>query len=176
ADAAVVERYLGATVHAIVVRDRATANAIRAWHAAVDPGPLCLLPLDAVTDVGPQAGPPDAESGASGPASAIPARSLASRVTPAPALQSWVAALLGRVRELGDGAAFEDAQGAIWLPGTPAGRGPLQRRAELAALRAEHVATGVTRDAAANAAGAARAALAEAESRAAAAEQAAAAT
>ena len=51
-DAAVVERYLGATVHAIVVRDRAAAAAIRSWHAAENPGPLCLLPLDAAANFG----------------------------------------------------------------------------------------------------------------------------
>ena len=36
-----------------------------------------------------------------------------------------------------DGAAFIDARGAVWLPGSTAGPGPLRRRAELFALRAE---------------------------------------
>jgi chromosome segregation protein len=39
------------------------------------------------------------------------------------------------------GAAFVDARGAIWLPGTTAGPGPLRRRAELFALRTELSAT-----------------------------------
>jgi chromosome segregation protein len=45
--AALIERYLGATVHAVLVRDRATADSIRAWHVATQPGPLLLLPIDA---------------------------------------------------------------------------------------------------------------------------------
>src|SRR6185312_15793808 len=47
ASAQAVERYLGPQVHAILVRDRAEADSIRAWHAQVNPGPLLLLPLDA---------------------------------------------------------------------------------------------------------------------------------
>jgi uncharacterized protein (DUF3084 family) len=41
------------------------------------------------------------------------------------------------VRALDDGAAFVDARGAVWLPGASGGPGPLRRRAELFALRAE---------------------------------------
>ena len=50
ASALLVERYLGATVHAVVVRDREAAETIRRWHATSNPGPLLLLPLDAVRD------------------------------------------------------------------------------------------------------------------------------
>jgi chromosome segregation protein len=46
--ASLVERYLGMTVHAVVVHDRATADEIRQWHAEHNPGPLLLLPLDSV--------------------------------------------------------------------------------------------------------------------------------
>jgi chromosome segregation protein len=45
--AVLVERFLGMTVHAVVVRDQAAADAVRAWHTSVNPGPLLLLPLDA---------------------------------------------------------------------------------------------------------------------------------
>ena len=38
--ALLVERYLGATVHAVVVRDNEAAQAIRSWHATSNPGAL----------------------------------------------------------------------------------------------------------------------------------------
>jgi chromosome segregation protein len=157
ADAAVVERFLGATIHAVVVRDRGVADAVRRWHAATDPGPLCLLPLDATAAI---EGPTGHEDDS---------RSLASRVAPTDSVRRWARALLGRVRDLGAGTAFEDAWGAIWLPGPPAGRGPLQRRAELAALRIDRATAAAARDSAVAAAAAAGAALADAETRAAAA-------
>ena len=46
--AASIERFLGMSVHAVLVRDRAVADAVREWHAETGPGPLLLLPLDAV--------------------------------------------------------------------------------------------------------------------------------
>ena len=46
--ALLIERFLGATVHAVLVRDRAVADAVRAWHAEVNPGPLLLLPVDSL--------------------------------------------------------------------------------------------------------------------------------
>jgi len=154
ADAAVVERFLGATVHAVVVRDRGVADAVRRWHAKNDPGPLCLLPLDATASLEMPARDDD------GP-------SLASRVASADTVRRWARALLGRVRDLGAGAAFEDAWGAIWLPGVTPGGGPLQRRAELTALRANHTVAAAARDAAVAAAAAAGVALAGIESQAA---------
>ena len=83
--------------------------------------------------------------------------------------------LLEGVLDLGDGAAFEDARGAIWLPGTPAGQGPLRRRAELTALRESRQAAFSDRESVASAATATRAALADAQVRAAAAAESAAA-
>ncbi len=121
ADAAVaaqVERFLGPTVHAVVVRDRAAAEAVRRWHAEVNPGALLLLPLDSVV-------PGDGDREA-----------LASRVRADGVAGSWVRALLGRVRTTDDGNGFIDGRGAMWLPAREAGAGPLSRRAELEDLRA----------------------------------------
>ncbi len=140
-----VERYLGATMHAIVVRDAAAASAVRRWHADSQPGPLLLLPLDVVADV---TADDDALSG--------------SVQATGPALR-WVRALLGKVRALDGGDAFVDDRGAVFLPGTVSGPGPLQRRAELSRLEAELAAADAARDAAVLAAEAARLALGEAE-------------
>ena len=119
-DAAIlVERYLGATVHAVVVRDRDAAKAVAAWHANAKPGPVLLLPLDAINDV---VGNDDA---------------LASRVRATEPAQKWVRALLGQVTQLDGGSGFVDSRGAIYLPGGESAQGPIQRRAELASLRDE---------------------------------------
>ena len=115
--AIVIERYLGATVHAVVVRDRAAAKAVAEWHANAKPGPVLLLPLDAINDA----------------ASADDA--LANRVRAAEPAQHWVRALLGQVLQLDGGSGFVDARGAIYLPGGESAQGPIQRRAELAMLR-----------------------------------------
>jgi len=147
--ALLVERYLGATVHAVVVRDRATAEVVRLWHATSNPGALLLLPLDAVRE---------ADSAASN-------GDLVADVDAAAPAQAWVRALLGNVRALDDGAAFVDARGAIWLPGATGGPGPLRRRAELFALRAELTATEAARQTASAAADAARTELAAANER-----------
>ncbi len=156
-DATTIERFLGSTVHAVLVRDRAAADAIRAWHAETAPGPLLLLPLDAA-----------AVSGGDAPAS------LATRVSPTDTARAWVHALLGRVRELDAGAAFEDAHGAIWLPGATSGAGPLRRRAELSAVRTERSAAAAARETALARAASARADVDAAESTVARAEDAAA--
>ena len=115
--AMLVERYLGATVHAVVVRDRAAAGDVAEWHANAKPGPVLLLPLDTVADV---AGAADA---------------LSSRVTASAPADRWVRALLGQVTVLDAGNGFVDARGAIYLPGGESAQGPIQRRAELAMLR-----------------------------------------
>ncbi len=115
--AMLVERYLGATVHAVVVRDRDAARAVASWHAAAKPGPVLLLPLDTVAEVS-----------ASDDA-------LASRVTAAEPAEKWIRALLGQVTLLDGGAGFVDARGAIYLPGGESAQGPIQRRAELTMLR-----------------------------------------
>ena len=46
ADAELAERLLGEWMHAVLVRDEATADAVRAWHAEHQPGALVLLPLE----------------------------------------------------------------------------------------------------------------------------------
>ncbi len=127
-----VERFLGASVHAVVVRDRAVADAIRAWHAQANPGALLLLPLDS-THL----------------AASSDASELASQVQSEGPAGGWVRTLLGHVRPLDDGTAFEDARGAVWLPGTASGAGPLRRRAELTELKAALDAIAATRAAAA---------------------------
>jgi len=121
APAALVERFLGATVHGVVVRDAATAEAIRAWHAETTPGSLLLLPLDAGGAADPGAADTDDLAGLV-------------RAT-LPEARSWVGRLLGRVRALAGGTAFVDARGAVWLPSAVAGPGPLRRRAELEDIR-----------------------------------------
>ncbi|MFN0098824.1 MAG: chromosome segregation protein SMC [Gemmatimonadaceae bacterium] len=118
--AAQVERFLGPTVHAVVVRDRAAADAVRAWHAEANPGALLLLPLDAINNG----------------ALSLDADELAARVRTQGAAGNWVRALLGKVRATDDGNGFIDARGAMWLPAKEAGAGPLRRRAELEELRA----------------------------------------
>jgi chromosome segregation protein len=128
ASALLVERFLGATVHAVLVRDAAAAEAVREWHSEANPGPLLLLPLDAA---------PSGESSSTD--------SLSEIVGATPAAGNWVRTLLGGVRALEQGGAFVDARGAVWLPGQGGGPGPLRRRAELYALRAELSASEVAR-------------------------------
>jgi len=143
--AKLVERYLGATMHAIVVRDAAAAAAVRSWHASAQPGPLLLLPLDVVMEA-------SSDEGA-----------LAGAVESSGEASHWVRALLGRVKALDGGDAFVDERGAMYLPGTAGGPGPLQRRAELTRLESDLAAADAARDEAALAAEAARLALSEAE-------------
>ena len=143
--ARLVERYLGATMHAIVVRDAAAAEAVRRWHAGTQPGPLLLLPLDVVAAL-------ESEEGA-----------LGSRVVASGVAARWVQALLGRVRAVDNGEAFVDDRGAVFLPGSASGPGPLQRRAELTRLEADLAAADAHREGAAATAADARVALQEAE-------------
>ena len=141
-----VERYLGATVHAVVVRDREVAESIRRWHAASNPGALLLLPLDVGHET-----------------NASVNGDLVTDVDAAAPAQGWVRTLLGNVRAVDDGSAFVDARGAVWLPGASGGPGPLRRRAELFALRAELTASETARQVASAASDAARAAFAAAD-------------
>ena len=143
--AASIERFLGMSVHAVIVRDRTVADAVRDWHALNGPGPLLLLPLDAVNHW------PRAEQG-----------DLIEQLEVAPEAAGWVRILLERVRSLDDGS-FVDKRGAVWLPGPSAGPGPLRRRAELATVRAELEAAAESRRAAVAAAEAARTRLQDAE-------------
>lgn len=128
--AVLVEKFLGNSVHAVLVRDQATATAVRAWHAQANPGPLLLLPVDAMSEESAGEPMPDA---------------LAHLVNAASPARAWVRNLLGHVHSVDDGSAFVDARGAVWLPGTTAGPGPLRRRAELAELRTQLETLEVTR-------------------------------
>ncbi len=140
--ALLVERFLGATVHAVVVRDMSVATDVRAWHATANPGPLLLLPLDAIPD----ALVADERADA-----------LSHRVDSSGPVRAWVRGLLGHASPVDEGAAFIDMRGAVWLPGLIGGAGPLRRRAELFALRAELTATEKARASAIEVADAARA-------------------
>jgi chromosome segregation protein len=141
-------------VHAIVVRDAQAAGAIREWHARTNPGALLLLPLDTVVVPGD-----------------VDGDGLLADVDAADPARAWVRALLGRVRVLEDGQSFLDARGAVWLPGAAGGPGPLRRRAELFALRAELQQSDARRQEVSGRAEAARAALVDAEQGAAAAAE-----
>jgi chromosome segregation protein len=150
--AVIVERFLGMTLHAVVVRDRQVADAVRSWHASTNPGPLLILPLDAAADE-----------------DAVAAGDLLPQVEVAPTAATWVRRLLAAVTSIDEGTAFVDARGAMWLPGSAAGPGPLRRRAELFGLRAELQAANDALTLAMAAAEQGRAALVRAESEAAAA-------
>jgi chromosome segregation protein len=116
--ATLIERYLGPSVHAIVVRDGAVTAAVRAWHHEERAGALLLLPQDALAA---------RESARDGLASHVESESAAS---------GWVASLLGAVTVLDNGEAFVDARGAVFLPALDDDTsGPLRRRAELAEAR-----------------------------------------
>jgi chromosome segregation protein len=78
-------------------------------------------------------------------------------------VRAWVSALLGQVHAEDSGNAFTDARGAVWLPGTQAGAGPLRRRAELSELRAASAAMDATRSHAAATLQSAHASLQQAE-------------
>ena len=120
--ALLVEKFLGNSVHAVLVRDSVAADAVRVWHSVAHPGPLLLLPVDAMSEEAAGDPLPDA---------------LAHLVNAAAPARAWVRNLLGHVHAVDDGSAFIDARGAVWLPGSTAGPGPLRRRAELAELRTE---------------------------------------
>ncbi|MBC7791790.1 MAG: chromosome segregation protein SMC [Anaerolineae bacterium] len=143
--AILLERYLGATIHAVLVRDRAVADEVRLWHTENNPGSLLLLPVDAQSDSTAGGGFLSALADATDPA------------------RGWVRVLLDGVVAEDSGMAFVDARGAIWLPGAAGGEGPLRRRAELAASRTELVAREMERAYASAGLERARVTLAEAE-------------
>jgi len=118
AEATLGERLLGDWLNAVLVRDRAVVDAVRAWHAAETPGPLVLLPADGPTGGSPAAGEP-AVSGI-GPA------------------EAWTRVLLAGHDVLEpSGRAIRRPNGAVVLAGgDDAGGGPLARRADLEAVRA----------------------------------------
>ncbi len=115
-DAELAERLLGEWLHAVLVRDDLALDAIRAWHAEIQPGPLVLLPCVPGPRLGADGHPLRDELRVDGPAAA------------------WVRALLAGHEVIGAGA-LRRANGAVFLDsGAPAAGGPLQRRAELEAL------------------------------------------
>ncbi len=119
-DAELAERLLGEWLHAVLVRDADAADAVRAWHAAEQPGPLVLLPASPGPRLAADGHPLKDELRVDGPAVA------------------WVRALLTGHQVLDDGRTLRRANGAIFLDGaTAGGAGPLQRRAELEMLAAE---------------------------------------
>ena len=120
ADAELAERLLGDWMHAVLLRDEATVQAVRAWHAEHQPGPLVLLPLDSA--------PPDTPHG----------QPLDSRLTVDGPAQGWVRAALAGSEVLDEeGRVLRRASGAIFLAGSAAPSGPLRRRAELESLTQE---------------------------------------
>jgi chromosome segregation protein len=146
--AGLVERFLGPTVNAVLIRDRAVAEAVRAWHASTAPGPLLLLPVDSESEAS------ELSDGASGLAALVESTLPAS---------GWVRSLLGHVTSMESGTAFVDARGAIWLPAAESGPGPLRRRAEIAELKQAVVNSAAARHSTTAAAESERAALASAE-------------
>jgi chromosome segregation protein len=146
------EQLLGEFVHAVLVRDEATVDRIRAWHEEEQPGTLILLPVDPG---------PDTEPG-----------EVDSRLRVDPIARDWVAALVGGSRPLATGGrGVRRRNGSIWLTGPAPATGPLRRRAELTSL-AERIATTTAAFEAADARRAAtREELARLEADAAAAEQ-----
>src|SRR5206468_3692300 len=125
-DAELAERLLGESLHAVLVRDASVIDAIRAWHAEKQPGPLVLLPCVPGPRLGADGHPLKDELRVDGPAAA------------------WVRALLAGHEVLGSGA-LRRANGAVFLDsGASTAGGPLQRRAELGALEKD------VRDAATN--------------------------
>ena len=115
-DAELAERLLGEWLHAVLVNDASAIEAISAWHAETQPGPLVLLPCVPGPRLGADGHPLKDELRVDGPAAA------------------WVRALLAGHEVIGAGA-LRRANGAVFLDsGAPATGGPLQRRAELEAL------------------------------------------
>lgn len=123
AAAGLVERFLGPSINAVLVRDMNAADQIRVWHAANNPGPLLLLPLDRIAESGPS------------PANGAESGNLIDQVQASAPADKWVRALLAGVTTQQNGTAFSDARGAVWLPGSVAGPGPLRRRAEIEELQ-----------------------------------------
>ncbi|MBA3656032.1 MAG: chromosome segregation protein SMC [Gemmatimonadaceae bacterium] len=119
AAAGMVERYLGPSLNAVLVRDMEAAERVRLWHAANNPGPLLLLPLDRAMAI-----ESAIESGD------IPGDLLRLVQSATPA-DKWVRVLLAGVIAEQNGTAFSDSRGAVWLPGNVVGPGPLRRRAEI---------------------------------------------
>jgi chromosome segregation protein len=78
--ARLAERLLADWLHAVLVRDEATVEAVRQWHAAAEPGPLLLLPVEP------------------GPTAAPAEHALVAELDVAHPAERWVAALLAGSR------------------------------------------------------------------------------
>jgi chromosome segregation protein len=116
-DAELAERLLGDWMHAVLVRDGATVQAVQAWHAEHQPGALVLLPLEPGPQAGADAPPLDDRLRAEGPGA------------------GWARAALAGSEVLDpSGRILRRASGAIFLSGAGTPSGPLRRRAELASL------------------------------------------
>ncbi len=119
--AELAERLLGEWMHAILVRDSGSIDAIRDWHSEAQPGAVVLLPVDS--------GPRSSGNGPSPLQARLRAEGPAAR---------WVEALLSGSEVLdGSGHALRRASGAILLAGVAGTGGPLRRRAEIGALEGE---------------------------------------
>jgi chromosome segregation protein len=117
-DAELAERLLGEWLHAVLVRDASVIDAITAWHAETQPGPLVLLPCVPGPRLGADGHPLKDELRVDGAAAA------------------WVRALLAGHEVIGAGS-LRRANGAVFLESSARAAGPLQRRAELEALEKE---------------------------------------
>jgi chromosome segregation protein len=117
-DAELAERLLGEWLHAVLVRDASAIDAVRAWHAETQPGPLVLLPS------------------VPGPRLAADGHPLADELRVDGPAAAWVRALLTGHEVIGAGA-LRRANGAVFLDSATPAAGPLQRRAELEALEKE---------------------------------------
>jgi chromosome segregation protein len=118
--AELAERLLGEWTHAVLVRDLATVDAVRAWHADTQPGALVLLPVEP------------------GPAMSTDESQVDLRFRAEGAASAWVRAALAGSQVLdAAGHVLRRASGAIFLGGAAAPSGPLRRRAELVTLANE---------------------------------------
>ncbi len=116
-DAELAERLLGDWMHAVLIQDQHALDAVQAWHAESQPGPLVLLPLEPGPTISGGEQPFDDRLAVEAPA------------------VDWVRAALAGSEVLdADGRIFRRASGAIFLSGASAPSGPLRRRAELEAL------------------------------------------
>ncbi len=119
-DAELAERLLGEWTHAVLVRDLAVVDAVRAWHAETQPGALVLLPVEP------------------GPATPVNESQVDLRFSTEGPGATWVRAALAGSQVLdAAGQVLRRASGAIFLGGAAAPSGPLRRRAELSALAGE---------------------------------------
>ncbi len=118
--AELAERLLGEWTHAVLVRDLATVDAVRSWHADAQPGALVLLPVEP------------------GPATSADDSQVDVGFRAEGAAAAWVRAALAGSQVLdAAGHVLRRASGAIFLSGATAPSGPLRRRAELVTLANE---------------------------------------